>query len=76
MQVKVEYHESGSEYIPMDFVIRLSMNVKSNNAFWMIVNLLIKSTHFIPFRDRLTTKLLVKIFMQGVRLNVIAIRIL
>ena len=36
------------EYITMDFVIGLPRTLGSNNAIWVIVDRLTKSTHFLP----------------------------
>lgn len=54
------------EHISMDFMTGLWKSAKSNNANWVIVGRLIKTTHFIPFRIGQSMKILAKRFMQEV----------
>ena len=50
----------------MDFVTALPRSQKGNNAVWVIVDSLMKSAHFIPFRLRQSTELLAEKYMQEV----------
>jgi len=47
----------------MDFVMSLP---RGNNAIWVIVDRLTKSTHFIPFRIRQSTEALAEKYMQEI----------
>jgi len=50
----------------MDFVTALPRSPKGNNAIWVIVDRLTKSTHFIPFRLGQSTELLAEKYLQEV----------
>ena len=50
----------------MDFVTAFPRSQKGNNAVWVIVDCLTKSSHIIPFRLGQSTELLVKKYMQEV----------
>ena len=64
--------ESKWENITMDFVTALPRRQKGNNAVLVIVDRLMKSAHFIPFRLGQSTELLAEKYMQKVvRLHVI-----
>ena len=46
------------EHITMNFVIVLPRTPKGNNAVWVIIDCLTKSTHFLPFRVGQSTEVL------------------
>ena len=50
----------------MDFVTALSRSQRKNNAVWVIVDCLMKSTYFIPFKLGQSTELLVEKYIQEV----------
>ena len=52
------------EHIIMDFVTALPRSQKGNNIVWVIVDLLTKSAHFIPFRLGQSTELLAEKYMK------------
>jgi len=52
--------------ITMDFVTALPRRQKGNNAVLVIVDRLMKSAHFIPFRLGQSTELLAEKYMQKV----------
>ena len=50
----------------MDFVTALPRCPKGNNAVWVVVDRLTKSTHFIPFRVGQSTEFLADKYMREV----------
>ena len=54
------------ENITMDFVVGLPRSPRGNNAIWMIMDRLTKSTHFIPFRVGQFTEALTEKYMQEI----------
>jgi len=48
----------------MNFVTSLPRSPKGNNAVWVVVDCLTKSTHFIPFRVGQPTELLAEKYMR------------
>ena len=50
----------------MDFVVSLPRSPRGNNAIWVIMDLLTKSAHFIPFRVGQTTEALAERYMQEI----------
>jgi len=50
----------------MYFVTALPRNSKGHNAIWVIVDILTKSAHFIPFRVRQSTKTLAERYKQEI----------
>ena len=50
----------------MDFVVSLPRSPRGNNAIWVIVDLLTKSAHFLPFRVGQSTEALAEKYMQEV----------
>ena len=60
----------------MDFVTALPRSPKGNNAVWLVVNRLIKSAHFIPFKVGQSTELLADTYMREiVRLHGVSVSI-
>ena len=49
-----------------DFVTALPCSPKGNNAVWVVVDRLTKSTHFIPFRVGRSTELLADKYMREI----------
>ena len=54
------------EHITMDFVTVLPRSPKGNNAIYVIVDRLTKSTLFIPFRLGQSTELIAEKYLQEV----------
>ena len=50
----------------MNFITALARSQKGNNAIWVIVDRLMKSAHFIPFKLGQSTELLAEKYMQEV----------
>ena len=50
----------------MDFVMGLSTTFNKNNAIWIIVDCLTKSTHFIPIRTDFSLAKLTKLYIRDV----------
>ena len=50
----------------MDFVTALPRSPKGNNAVWVIVDRLKKSSHFIPFRVGQSTEALAEKYLREV----------
>jgi len=54
------------EHVTMDFVTALPRSPKRNNALWVIVDPLTKSTHFISYRIGQPTEVLVDKYMKEI----------
>jgi len=50
----------------MDFVTTFTHSPKGNNAIWVVIDRLTKLAHFIPFRVRQSTELLVDKYIREV----------
>ena len=87
-QVKVEHRKPGGllqplpvpgwkwERITMDFVVGLPKSQKGNDAIWVIVDRLTKSSHFIPIRTTDSIEKLCRVYIdQIVRLHGVHISI-
>ena len=60
----------------MDFVTGLSKILRNNNAVWVIIDRLMKSAHFLPFRIGLSLKRLAGLYIeQIVRLHGVPVTI-
>ena len=64
------------EHITIDFVTALPRSLKGNNAVWVIIDRLTKSTHFLPFRVCQSTEVLAdKYIKEIVRLHGVSVSI-
>jgi len=50
----------------MDFVIGLPLSASKKNAIWVIVDQLIKSTHFVPIRDTWRVEKLARLYVKEI----------
>lgn len=54
------------EHICMDFITRLPKTKSGNASIWVIVDMLTKSAHFIPFRTRMTLKKRAELYISQI----------
>ena len=54
------------ERVTMDFVVRLHRTQRGNDAVWVIVDRLTKSTHFIPMRTSDSVERLVELYIREI----------
>ncbi|KAK8715587.1 hypothetical protein V6N13_042918 [Hibiscus sabdariffa] len=54
------------ERITMDFVSGFPVTPRKNDALWVIIDRLTKSTHFIPVRVNMNSDILAKIYVREV----------
>ena len=50
----------------MNFITTLPRNPKGSNAAWIIIDCLMKSAHFIPFRVSQSTEVLADKYMREI----------
>jgi hypothetical protein len=50
----------------MDFIIRLTNTSQRHDSIWVIVDILIKVTHFIPVHMTYPTKRYVELYMDRI----------
>ena len=54
------------ENITMNFVSELPRTQKGHNAIWIIVDLLIKSAHFLPISMKYSLKKMAKLYLNEI----------
>ncbi|KAI3821512.1 hypothetical protein L1987_09080 [Smallanthus sonchifolius] len=54
------------EEITMDFITKLPQTAKGNDTIWVIVDRLMKSTHFLPIRETSSSERLAEIFIKEI----------
>ena len=50
----------------MDFVTGLPKSSKGNNAIWVVVDILTKTTHFIPYKSGMTLDGMTRLYMKEI----------
>ena len=50
----------------MDFVTGLPKSVKGNTAIWIVVDILTKSAHFIPYKSGMTLDEMARLYIKEI----------